>query len=59
MNILRYLGQNGANFNVTDRDGKHPLHYAASNLNNDALLYLLDGNRLDSGFDIYQFIHAI
>jgi len=43
--ILRYLADQGANFNVTDRDGKQPLHYAANSLNNEALLYLLDGNR--------------
>ena len=41
--VLPWLAKKGANFNVTDRDGKHALHYAAHNLHVECCHFLIKG----------------
>ena len=45
LNVTKFLCENvKVNLNVTDKDGKHVLHYAANNLSYRVLEYLVNGN---------------
>ena len=45
LNVTKFLCENvKVNPNVTDKDGKHVLHYAANNLSYQVLEYLVNGN---------------
>ena len=45
LNVTKFLCENvKVNPNVTDKDGKHALHYAANNLSYQVLEYLVNGN---------------
>ena len=43
LEVLQWLATKEANFKVTDRDGKHALHYAAHNLHVDCCHFLIKG----------------
>ena len=43
LDVLKWLFKSGANFNVTDRDGKHCLHYAAHQLHYDCCAFIING----------------
>ena len=45
INVTRFLCEDvKVNVNVTDKDGKHVLHYAANNLSHRVLEYFVNGN---------------
>jgi len=48
LNVTKFLCENvKVNLNVTDKDGKHVLHYAANNLSYQVLEYLVNGVEIE------------